>query len=133
MNRTVNLECARQNLRHIVNGIIQRWLEWLRASITPLGSLFQYLTIFTVNRFFLNLPWHSFVPFLSTLSSVNREKSLAAPPALSLLRKLQREMGLLLSLFFSRLGNPSVLNLFPQDIPSSLFYLLCCPFLYASP
>lgn len=130
MNKTVNLECASQNLRHIINGIIQSWLEWLRVSTTSLGSLFQYLITFIVNRFFLSLPWNSFVPFLSILSPVKREKSLALPLHFPFSGSCREK--------WCHFSAPSSSHWAIQVFSNSAhrtclpaFLLLCCPFLYA--
>ena len=53
-------------------------------STTSLGSLFQCLTTFSVNKFFLmsnlNLPWHNLRPFPLILSPVTSERRIWCVP-----------------------------------------------------
>lgn len=95
---------AKQMLKHITEGNIQVPLEYRQAwdinhLSMSLWSLFQCLTTLMVKKYFLmfhlNLLWHRFPPLEKKFEAFgSREKRMAFPSALPLLRKLQQAVEL---------------------------------------
>lgn len=98
------------------------------APMTSLGSMFQCLTILSVNFSSLIFPSCIFVLFPHISSSVTRQKTSAPPSALSLLRKFQEVVGSPLSILFSKPSCPQPLLKVHASKP---FYQLCYPSLDA--
>lgn len=97
-------------LKDITNSVIQMSLENWGAPTTSLWSLFQLLTIYMVNNFFLmpglTLPWHSFLPSPHILVSVPGNERRVFP--FPMFRELQEAMRSPLSFLSSRLDNARV-------------------------